>query len=75
MNGYTLNIFKWISMRSNSCLVILFLSLQSKVLKTIHSFWFGLKGLISGKTYYLVVTAVSKTGESSISDEISHIVK
>jgi len=34
-----------------------------------------LKDLISGKTYYLVVTAVSKTGESSISEEISHTVK
>lgn len=36
---------------------------------------YTLKGLISGKTYYLVVTAVSKTGESSISEEISHTVK
>lgn len=34
-----------------------------------------LKDLISGKTYYLVVTAVSKSGESSISEEISHTVE
>ena len=33
-----------------------------------------LKDLIAGKTYYLVVTAVSKSGESSISEEISHTV-
>ena len=34
-----------------------------------------LKDLISGKTYYLVVTAVSKDGESSISEEISYTVE
>jgi len=34
-----------------------------------------LKDLISGKTYYLVVTAVSKSGESSISGEISYTVE
>ena len=34
-----------------------------------------LKDLIPGKTYYLVVTAVSKSGESSISEEISHTVE
>jgi hypothetical protein len=34
-----------------------------------------LKNLISGQTYYLVVTAVSKSGESSISEEISHTVE
>ena len=33
-----------------------------------------LKDLIAGKTYYLVVTAVSNSGESSISEEISHTV-
>ena len=31
-----------------------------------------LKDLIAGKTYYLVVTAVSQSGESGISEEISH---
>jgi hypothetical protein len=34
-----------------------------------------LNNLISGKTYYLVVTAVSKNGESSISEEISYTVE
>ena len=34
-----------------------------------------LKDLISGKTYYLVITAVSKNGESSISGEISYTVE
>jgi len=34
-----------------------------------------LKDLIPGKTYYLVVTAVSKSGESSISEEIPHTVE
>jgi len=34
-----------------------------------------LKDLISGKTYYLVVTAVSKDGESSLSEEISYTVE
>ncbi len=33
-----------------------------------------LKDFIPGKTYYLVVTAVSNSGESSISEEISHTV-
>jgi fibronectin type 3 domain-containing protein len=33
-----------------------------------------LKDLMAGKTYYLVVTAVSSSGESSISEEISHTV-
>ena len=33
-----------------------------------------LKDLIPGETYYLVVTAVSKSGESSISEEILHTV-
>jgi len=33
-----------------------------------------LKDLIPGETYYLVVTAVSNSGESSISAEISHTV-
>jgi len=31
-----------------------------------------LKDLLPGKTYYLVVTAVSKSGESSVSEEISY---
>jgi len=31
-----------------------------------------LKDLFPGKTYYLVVTAVSKSGESSVSEEISY---
>ena len=34
-----------------------------------------LENLIPGKTYYLVVTAVSKDGESNISEEISYTVK
>ncbi|MGB5750037.1 MAG: fibronectin type III domain-containing protein [Desulfobacterales bacterium] len=34
-----------------------------------------LNDLIPGKTYYLVVTAVSNSGESSISEEISHTVE
>ncbi len=33
-----------------------------------------LKDLMAGKTYYLIVTAVSNSGESSISEEISHTV-
>lgn len=32
----------------------------------------ALKDLLPGKTYYLVVTAVSKSGESSVSEEISY---
>ena len=34
-----------------------------------------LKDLLPGKTYYLVVTAVSKSGESSVSEEISYTAK
>lgn len=34
-----------------------------------------LKGLLSGKTYFLVVTAVSKNGESRVSEEISYTAK
>ncbi len=34
-----------------------------------------LKDLLPGKTYFLVVTAVSKTGESSVSEEISYTAK
>lgn len=34
-----------------------------------------LKDFLPGKTYYLVVTAVSKSGESSVSEEISFTVK
>jgi fibronectin type 3 domain-containing protein len=34
-----------------------------------------MKNLVPGKTYYLVVTAVGKDGESSISEEISYTAK
>ncbi len=34
-----------------------------------------LKDLVPGKTYFLVVTAVSKNGESSVSEEISYTAK
>ena len=34
-----------------------------------------LKDLLPGKTYFLVVTAVSQTGESSVSEEISYTAK
>jgi hypothetical protein len=34
-----------------------------------------LKNLVPGKTYYLVVTAVGKDGESNVSKEISYTVK
>ena len=33
-----------------------------------------LKNLVPGKTYYLVVTAVGKDGESNVSEEISYTV-
>ena len=33
-----------------------------------------LKDLVPGKTYYLVVTAVGKDGESNVSEEISYTV-
>jgi hypothetical protein len=36
---------------------------------------YTLKDLLPGKTYYLVVTAVSKSGESSVSEEISYTAK
>ena len=34
-----------------------------------------LKGLLPGKAYFLVVTAVSKNGESRVSEEISYTAK
>jgi hypothetical protein len=36
---------------------------------------YTMKNLIPGKTYYLVVTAVSKDSESNLSEEISYTVK